>query len=237
MLRFITKDEYWVAEDEGFLDKVTYDPEYWHIKQIQDTMTLKYIGASDGLNIVETGGGSSRTLPMLSKFNTCINVDELKGEDGGPKEGVDADNVTHIYAKVGETQDRIPDASQDIVYSISVVEHIPMGALPGFYADISRMLKPGGQMIHLIDCYLRAPGEDNSYEVTRRKGYLEAFSTPGLKPYDENDILAEGDIGFHPSLASNPDRIMNMWNQSAPSLRPDRLVSQGCTWVQRAVKV
>lgn len=236
MLRFVHKDEYWKAEDEGVLSKIRFDPEYWHIKQIQDAMILSVLGDISGASITEVGGGASRTLPELAKSNTCNNVDEMKGEDGGPIQGIDDANVNHIFAKVGATQGLIADNSQDVVYSISVVEHIPMSALPGFYQDIGRMLKPGGQMIHLIDCYLRAPGEDNSYEIARRAAYLQGFKDSGLNPLDKSAIISEGEVGFHPSLTSNPDRIMNMWNQDNPKLRPEREVSQGCTWIQRAIK-
>jgi hypothetical protein len=236
VLRIVTKDEYWTAEDEGHLDKITYDPAWWHIRQIQDTMVLKYIGDRVGASILEVGNGASRTLPWLSIANTCINVDELRSKDGEPTKGTDAQNVDHIYAKVGETQDVILAESQDIVYSVSVLEHIPLEALPTFYADISRMLRSGGQMIHLIDCYLRASGEDNSFEVARRQGYMGAFDIPGLQAFDDDEILPASEVGFHPTMASNPDRIMNDWNHIVPHERPNRLVSQGCTWVQRAVK-
>jgi hypothetical protein len=237
MLRFIEKDEYWQAEDEGFLKLVDYNPEYWHIKQVQDTMLLKIAADYVGQSIVEAGGGKSRVLGHLAKRNTCINVDELKGEDGGPIRGLDHQNVRHVFARIGETKDLIPDASQDLVFSISVVEHIPSSALAGFFADIARMLRPAGQMIHLIDCYLHAPDEDNSDEARRYDHYRAVFDTKVFRPFDPGAILERDKIGFHPRLASNPDRIMNMWNADNPKMRPDRVVSQGCSWILRALRV
>ncbi len=237
MLRFVDKDEYWQAEDSGILKLVDYDPEYWHIKQVQDVMVLKFLGAPRGKRILEAGGGKSRVLGTLAGSNTCTNVDELKGKDGGPIQGLDAKNVRHIFARIGQTQALIPDGSQDFVFSISVVEHIPASELEGFFDDIARMLAPGGQMIHLIDCYLRAPGEDNSAEQSRYDHYAQVFDGRRFRAFDPSAIMARDTIGFHPRLASNPDRIMNMWNQDNPKMRPDRVESQGCTWALRAIRV
>jgi Methyltransferase domain len=237
MLRFVDKDEYWRAEDAGILKLVDYDPEYWHIKQVQDVMLLKCIGDASGKAIVEAGGGKSRVLGTLARKNACLNVDELKGKDGGPIRGVDDKNVRHIFGRIGQTQAEIPDSSQDYVFSISVVEHIPSSELKGFFDDIARMLAPGGQMIHFIDCYLRAPGEDNAGEQSRYDYYRQVFDGARFRAYDPKDILAREAIGFHPRLASNPDRIMNMWNQDNPKMRPDRVESQGCTWMLRAIRV
>lgn len=237
MLRFAEKDEYWRAEDEGILKLVDYDPEYWHIKQIQDTMLLKYLNHLTGCHIVEAGGGKSRVLGTLAKRNTCTNVDELLGKDGGPIVGLDDKNVRHIFGRIGQMQAQIPDRSQDAVFSISVVEHIPAEELQAFFDDIARMLAPGGQMIHLIDCYLRAPGEDNSSEAGRYDHYVKVFDNVRFRAYEPTAILPREQIGFHPALASNPDRIMNMWNQDNPKMRRDRVESQGCTWIMRAIRV
>jgi SAM-dependent methyltransferase len=237
MLRFVKKNEYWRAEDEGFLGRVDYDPVYWHIKQVQDAIVLKMLGDIAAKSIVEAGGGKSRVLGWLAKANACTNVDELKGKDGGPVRGLDDRNIRHIFGRIGATHNDIPDASQDVVFSISVVEHVPTPQLEGFFDDIARMLRPGGQMIHLIDCYLRAPDEDNSDEAGRYDEYIKVFDRKRFRPYSPPDIIKREAIGFHPRLASNPDRIMNMWNKDNPQMRRLRAEAQGCTWVMRAIRM
>jgi ubiquinone/menaquinone biosynthesis C-methylase UbiE len=38
-----------------------------------------------------------------------------------------------------------------VVYSNTVLEHVPQSAIPGIFAEACRVLKPGGFLLHLID--------------------------------------------------------------------------------------
>lgn len=45
----------------------------------------------------------------------------------------------------------LANGSIDVVYSNTVLEHIPEEALAGLFAEAHRVLRPGGHMLHLID--------------------------------------------------------------------------------------
>ncbi|MEO1594065.1 MAG: methyltransferase domain-containing protein [Pseudomonadota bacterium] len=47
--------------------------------------------------------------------------------------------------------DALPDDSLDLVYSRTVLEHIPPAVLTDLLAEWQRILKPGGTCVHLID--------------------------------------------------------------------------------------
>ena len=51
-------------------------------------------------------------------------------------------------------QAHISDTSVDRVFSISAIERIPEGELPGLADDIRRILKPGGRVVLTIDLFL-----------------------------------------------------------------------------------
>ena len=59
-----------------------------------------------------------------------------------------------LPAYIGSFDKDLPDAYFDLVFSISVVEHINEGddVLQNILNDIDRVLKPGGYSVHCIDC-------------------------------------------------------------------------------------
>ena len=60
--------------------------------------------------------------------------------------------------------------SFDVVFSISVVEHVGTAEeLAAFHEDQLRILKPGGMFIHAIDLYLE--DEPSPYWVQRFDAY------------------------------------------------------------------
>lgn len=233
MLSFVTKQQYWAAEDAGVLS--LYEPDdWWHIKNIQDAIVLHRYAGLKGARIADIGGSDSRTLRHLGKANESYCIDAFEGEHGGISTPPEIEGVCNIVASVGAFSDALSAAYFDVVYSISVVEHVPTAALPDFFADCHRILKPGGEMMHLIDLYVESDPAGNSYENERLEFYRQAFGAK-FTPFI-NDILPPGGIAFDCSFATNPDNMMNRWNKSAPGLREKRARSQACTLILHATR-
>jgi SAM-dependent methyltransferase len=50
------------------------------------------------------------------------------------------------------TRSGLSDASIDLVFSNSVLEHVPAAVLPEMFAEAKRILKPGAVMFHAVNC-------------------------------------------------------------------------------------
>lgn len=112
---------------------------------------------------MELGGGNSRVLPLLAERNECWNVDKFEGLDGGPikaprdislKRFLKGRRIRIIREYMGSFSGEIPSRYFDYVISISAVEHIRHECFSASMRDCTRVLKPGGLMLHAIDVYL-----------------------------------------------------------------------------------
>lgn len=234
MLRLVTKEEFWAGIDAGLL----HVPDWSNlsIKQTQDAVLLSHLSAAEGLDIFEVGGGNSRTLPVLCRHNRGVNVDPVEGSGHGPI-GIDQGAVPwrHVFRKVGETADVLPDESADIIYSISVLEHVIFdGDIASAVSDMVRLLRPGGSMIHLVDAYVADQGQENSFALKIARALRNALSHPSLEPAGE--VLRDEEIYFKGEYATNPDYIMHHWNKSAPQWRALRARAQACSFIMKATK-
>ena len=236
MLEFVTKSQYWQLLDSGVADKLPRPKFPWHLKSIQDAVVYKYMCDVEGKRLAEIGGGDSRLLRVLANKNQCNNIEKFEGQDGGPSHEVKIKNVCNINAFVGEFSTDLEISSFDIIFSVSVVEHISNEDINSFIRDCYRILKPGGQMIHLVDMYL-SPGR-LTYNESRATCYRSAFSSGLFEPETELRICSEEDLVFKESYCTNPDNVMYTWNQVAPSLRHVRETSQSVTllWIGKAIK-
>lgn len=236
MLRLIDKAEYWAAEDAGMLKHAIYDSGHFQIKNIQDAVLLARLHDVADKDVVEIGGGHSRVLGYFCKANRCTNVDPLEGLHGGPKGQKEKVPYRQVYAEIGNSKGVLPDQSFDLIFSISVVEHVTMPNLDAFFADLARILRPGGRMVHLIDTYLGIDPEINAEPRARFRAYRRVFETGQFRPFDPVQVMDESDVSFHPRMASNPDNIMNEWNHAAPALRHIRERAQACSFIMDAIR-
>jgi SAM-dependent methyltransferase len=233
MLKFVTKEEYWNIEDKEILKKLP-NKFQWHLKSIQDGVAFDSLHELKNKVIGEVGGGDSRILEYLCKNNSTYNIDYFEGEDGGPAGEVKIDKVTNIFAHLGEFSENLKDNFFDYLFSVSVVEHVPYREIPAFFEDCARILKPGGKMIHLIDAYLDEV--DNSYITSRIKSYQAIFDNKLFIPDGEYKLAENNMVAFKTDYASNPDNMMQVWNKSAPHLRPKRASSQSVTLLLSGTK-
>lgn len=214
MFDFIRKPELWRAWDED-LDSEIESTTRFSLKTIQDVVVYRRLREARGSHIAEIGAGHSRLLRTLAQTNTCISVEKFEGLGAGPSGEKKIPGVRNVPAYLGEMSAELEPASLDIVFSISVVEHVlEPDALAAFHEDQLRILKPGGTFIHAIDMYIEAvPAPQH---VKRFEAYREwVTSTPSVAPVDH---VYDGPFAFTPDLATNPDDMMYSWGRTAPSL-------------------
>src|SRR6056297_1579057 len=224
MLKFISKEQVWAAMDKGHHTTLGWEPVQYHLKTWQDVVVFDRIAGSQGKTVGETGGGRSRILKALSARNDCYNVDKFAGQHGGPKGEYTLPGVTNIVAFLGDFSPDLPSSFFDIVFSVSVVEHVPDAGAQAFMDDLVRALKPGALSIHAIDMYIGAgPLAGSQKRLDLYRSWLER---PDIEPL--GPVTAEKAV-FAPWMASNPDQTMWQWNRSVPQLREMRSKTQSAS--------
>ena len=232
MFDFIRKDALFTAFDRGLPKKLKAAAPF-HMKTTQDCVVYSFLEEATGLDIAEVGGGDSRLLKAIAAENRCVNIEPFEGNDGGPAKAVSIAGVKNIRALLGEDTSEIADESFDVVFSISVVEHIPFKQLDAFFDDGMRILRPGGLWIHAIDSYL---GNTPDKPITDRLSVYRSWaSTPG-KTEPVGDIF-DGPLAFTTDMATNPDDIMHAWGRVAPKLVEWRKTMQGVSIIVAARKL
>jgi SAM-dependent methyltransferase len=232
MFDFLRKTTLWQALDKGYLDQLKPNKISYQLKTAQDVAVYSYIKDSKDFDIAEIGGGDSRILEKLAENNRCVNVEKFEGEALGPVGEVNLSKVTNINCFIGDFSPQIKEELFDIIFSISVVEHIETQNLDSFYRDSLRILKKGGKFVHAIDMYLQ--DSDSAYNNERFDIYKSWVCRSGfVKPMGNVFV---GGLGFATDMVSNPDNILYGWNQLVPSLSRLRAHSQSVTLLLGAIK-
>lgn len=216
MLDIVRKEEYF-----DWLEKKIADPRNHTLKGIQDAWVLSLLSGTSGLKIAEVGGGRSRILQSLNQQDhECWNIDKFEGVGAGPKGVPEMAGIKVVPLYLGGFDETLPSNYFDVVFSISVVEHVPNANLDNFFADCYRILKPGGIMIHAIDLYI----SDEPQNIQVIKFYRQALNKLSFEWFTPPQTTK--DATFESSFASNSDLTMHQWNQIAPSLRKKRETTQ-----------
>ncbi|MCF6263983.1 MAG: class I SAM-dependent methyltransferase [Xanthomonadales bacterium] len=205
-------------------------PVVYHLKYIQDVEVYHLIKGIKGATIGEIGANHSRILPDFSDNNDCYCIDTFEVSVGGGST-VKPEDVGYKFFDcfVGDSSTVISDNYFDILFSVSVVEHVPTKQLKQFFSDSLRMLKPGGFCIHLIDMYM----SDNDLCGAEDR-YAEYFNflsedNKACSPICPSVLVSPNDLKFSTAFATNPDNIMRNWNNIVPSLTQVREKSQSCS--------
>lgn len=230
-LRFVTKTDIWTVEHPA-AKRALAPSENWRLKSIQDAMAIERLATLEGRIVGEIGGGDSRVLPLLAERNTCYNIDPFDGSGGGLTKVVTQAGVTTIRGAVGAPLDW-PDASFDVLFSISVVEHVPQPSITAFFDDCARLLRPGGTLLHLIDVYLDDAGPRRLHLAERIGAYRAPFET-WLEA--SGPVIELKAARFSCAFATNPDFTMQRWNISNPNLADKRAISQSCSLLMEGRK-
>lgn len=254
MFQFVTKKEYWDVVDSGILNEIKTETKFfrclksvvkaireknnltWHLKSIQDAIAYKYLYKYSNASIAEIGGGNSRLLPILARKNRCFNIDEFKGVGQGPTKEVSVKGITNILTFIGNSSDFISNEQFDVIFSVSVVEHVPDEQLSIFFEDCNRILRPSGIMIHLIDAYLEDTELANRSISQRILTYRSFLDDNLFIPLEPPIVKKELDVKFSTSFATNPDNMMEQWNKSVPQLKTMRENAQSVTLIMAGTK-
>lgn len=227
-----TKVDFFRLVDDGYVPR---KPIKFHLKYIQDVFAnhevqkvLKGSNAAD-LVVGEIGANHSRVLPCLQQLTSKLYAIDVydRSIGGGYTERPNTDEYEIIECLVGESSSLIEDNFFDILFSVSVVENVPVGMWESFWTDQLRILKEGGTAIHLVDFYCDMDGPlpgitENIYK--------------SLCGYDHSFIYNSSDWSFKTSWCSNDDFTMHQWCKAAPSLSSIRLTHQSCSMLLKIRK-
>lgn len=230
MLRFVEKKDVWDLCDAGY-DEDLEETKAWGLKSAQDLMAYSLLRKLKGKDIAEVGGGRSRILKALAASNTCCNIEKFEGLNNGPRKEIVIEGVENISAYVGDSHGVVDPATFDVVFSISVVEHLDIDALPAFFKDCARILRPGGLIVHLIDMYLDDDAQSDPGRIARYSAYLEPFKAGVFEPLDVSQVRGLDCLKFSCAYISHPDQEMYKRNTLAPRLKHLRYSSQSCAVV------
>ena len=241
MFDYIRKEEYfaWIDAFQEY-ESVHASASIHNLKNIQDHFILSRLDGVRGSKLLEMGGADCRVLRSFADHNECWNADRFEGLGAGPKNVIETPGVVNVLAYLGEFSAELPDGYFDVVFSVSVIEHVETEQLRDMFRDIARILKPGGRTYHAIDAYLFDPGRFSesqaAYTKRRLEAYLEvpAMTDGRLQFVDAPE--AGSDPGFSCEYATNADREMLAWNKAVPYLAPTRAISQSCSLKAEWVK-
>lgn len=207
MFDIVRKHEYFELLNGDFADRKDHT-----LKGIQDAWVWKHLEKVQGKKIAEVGGGNSRILPKL-KGNELWNVEKFEGVGNGPIAPTKIDGVTVIPAFMGEFSPDIPQV--DILFSISVVEHIPFDQYPSAFKDMARCLKPGGTMYHVVDL----PLGDQPVETAQKRIQLLIDAVQDNNLIWHSPPAIGPDLTFSCDMASNSDLTMWIWSRISEASR------------------
>ena len=113
--------------------------------------------------ILDVGGAYSRLPLFLQKTYGCETwiADDFAAGSGeqfwarnrSPQEYIESHPEIHyVLEYIGEeSKSSLPLNAFDVVYSASVMEHVPAAFTPAVWKHMERLLKPGGELIHAVD--------------------------------------------------------------------------------------
>lgn len=149
------------------------------MKDLQRAWMVKAVLGSvePGGRLVEIGAGEPLVADLLSRLGYEVTVvDPYDGSGNGP---VEFERFRRAYPQLTFVPERFPP-SQGLpgpiacVYSVSVLEHIPVDSVGGVVDAALGSLAPGGCAIHAIDHVLAGWGADAHLErleeIVRRLG-------------------------------------------------------------------
>lgn len=147
-----------------------------HLHQFQ-----KDRDASAPLEVADIGSGVT-FFPLLvanSGFRlTCIDIDPVVARDiPRAAEALGVKGITALTAE-GETLP-LPDTSMDMVYCISVLEHIPQ--FESTIREMARILKPDGRLILTFDLDLNGNADIGPERYHRLLAALETSFEPNYE--------------------------------------------------------
>ncbi|MEO8331582.1 MAG: methyltransferase domain-containing protein [Gallionella sp.] len=120
----------------------------------------KFIQTERSYRVLEIGHGASS--PFFALFNSSEKIKCYGIDDNDKDKTVSVAGLNKLRASYpnvefhsgylgGNTGNDLPSDFFDLVFSVSVIEHVPAEQLPDFHKDIFCILRPGGVQIHSYD--------------------------------------------------------------------------------------
>jgi hypothetical protein len=139
------------------------------MKDLQRCWMVKAILGSvePGGRLVEIGAGEPLVAELLSRLGYQVTVvDPYDGSGQGPRE---FEEFSQSHPELTFIRERFPpsgglEGEYAAVYSVSVLEHIPLDALGGVIGAATDLLAPGGASIHAVDHVLAGWGTEQHLE-------------------------------------------------------------------------
>ena len=141
------------------------------LKNVQRPWAVKAVLASrrPPARVLEIGGGEPVVSGFLSELGYDVTlIDPYDGFGNGP---TDYERYTELFPHVKLVRDyfsrdmaNFAPASFDVIFSVSVLEHIPPDPLRSCFAAIKEALRPGGLSIHCFDFVLQGLGQEHALE-------------------------------------------------------------------------
>lgn len=109
----------------------------------------------EGARVLDVGAGDSIfPIYLASRGFDVTAVDVAFDGSLGVRHGVD---VAYVEADMSDLP--LPSDGFDVVFCISVIEHLPDAAIPAALAEIRRVVRPGGALLLTTDYYDDAEAE------------------------------------------------------------------------------
>jgi hypothetical protein len=139
------------------------------MKDLQRCWMIKAIlgVVEPGGRLVEIGAGEPLVAELLSRLGYDVTiVDPYDGSGQGPRE---FEEFRQSHPDLSFIRERFPPSGglqgeYAGVYSVSVLEHIPLEALGGVMSAATDLLAPGGASIHAVDHVLAGWGAEQHLE-------------------------------------------------------------------------
>ena len=137
-----------------YFERDTPNSNGWGLKQMGTLLCADRIVRSHPARVLEVGAGTNRYFDEW--FGSLIEywmIDDAGFYDTTAFQAACAKrrHTRHVQGLLGSSSSEIPDASFNMVFSISVLEHVPAPQRLAVYKDMFRILAPGGQAVHSID--------------------------------------------------------------------------------------
>ena len=168
------------------------------LKNVQRSWAAKTIMAhvSPPARLLEIGGGEPIVSGFLAELGYEVTlIDPYDGFANGP---TDYQRYLEQFPHVRIVRDYLQPGlsgltprSFDVIFSISVLEHVPADALGSCFDAIAGFLAPGGLSVHCFDFILQGNGDTYDYQHAQRILAEQARITDAAAsepPFD--DLLA-----------------------------------------------